>query len=321
MKHTRISPVLWDWPRFTSLGPTARLLWLALYTSAHAKLHPPGLFKGGIAVMADSARLSAVDTQEALRELLDQDLVAYDDQCRLVAFRELPDRGERPNNGKVLKGFWNRFLSLPDCSVRNEWVELLAWLCQPMPNGMREVWTVTFATISDLVRFPTKTEASQPELFDSDDITYRGKNGIAYQQVVGRKQGSEKKKGGAGGKLSTAARPYSIAEVFEAIAAEAEGRVVFGRFDTRIAKSLWAAIDESVNAGITLDDMRLVGRWLGSGGMAWRKDIGAKWVATAGELIEAVNHATKWHADGEPQLERRSNGRGMTAEEIARMAT
>ena len=147
MRHTRITTALFDWAPFVAMSPIARCLWVGLYCSPEAKRMLPGLFQGGLGTMAESARLNAQDTVDALRELEDRKLIVRDTDYRLTRFVSLPDRGERPSNGSVLKMWWGRFSQVPDCAVRTGWVDLLAWLCEPQTNDHRRVWASTFGTV------------------------------------------------------------------------------------------------------------------------------------------------------------------------------
>jgi len=152
---TRLGSSLWDWEPWTDLAPLPRILWLALYTSAEAKRHVPGLWHGGIPSMADAARLPPDDVIDALDKLLARDLVEYDAKLRVLRLCELPDAGEYPSNGKVILGWWTKFKTVPASPVRDSHVRLLAWICdegarasgKPMSPHHQSAWQETFATI------------------------------------------------------------------------------------------------------------------------------------------------------------------------------
>jgi hypothetical protein len=125
---TRLSTSLWDWEPWRELAMGTRNLWLGLYTSSEAKRHVPGLWQGGISVMSDAARMRPDETVDALDELLSRELVEYDSRTRVLRLCELPDPGEWPANGRVLRSWWRRFQTVPDCGVRNAHVTTLRWL-------------------------------------------------------------------------------------------------------------------------------------------------------------------------------------------------
>lgn len=184
--YTRLGASLWDWEQFTALDNDARVLWLALYTSPEAKRIVPGLWHGSIISMAEAARLPGDVVVKALDTLLDRELVEFDAKHRVLRLVELPDPGESPSNGKMIRGWWHRFRTVPVCPVRNAHVVLLRWI---MDEGGKEskggsvstdhenAWRDTFATVPIppprkrgvrrlLMDYDTGTKA-QPGLFDS----------------------------------------------------------------------------------------------------------------------------------------------------------
>src|SRR5262249_45545464 len=151
---TRLGSSIWDWERWTELEPWPRILWLALFTSGEAKRHVPGLWQGGIASMADAARMHADDVIGALHVLLSRDLVEYDSKYRVLRLCELPDCGEHPSNGKVILGWWTKFNTVPACPVRDAHIRTLWWICEEGARRSRKTltpnheiaWRETFGT-------------------------------------------------------------------------------------------------------------------------------------------------------------------------------
>jgi hypothetical protein len=202
---TRLGSSLWDWEPWTDLAAPARILWLALYTSAEAKRHVPGLWHGGIPTMADAARMAPDDVIAALDRLLERDLVEYDPKFRVLRLCELPDPGERPSNGKVILGWWTRFGTVPACPVRDSHVKTLAWICHEgsklsgkefTPDHVT-AWERTFGTIvvpqprrrgiRRLADSDTGTQV-QPSLFPPSPVALGSGNGIAPQGECGYPQ-------------------------------------------------------------------------------------------------------------------------------------
>lgn len=172
---TRLGSSIWDWEPWTELEAMPRLLWLAMYTSAEAKRHVPGLWHGGLPSMADAARMKPDDVIYALDTLLERDLVEYDPKFRVLRLCELPDCGEYPNNGKVILGWWTRFQTVPTCPVRDAHVRTLEWICTEgakrsgktfTPHHM-EAWQGTFARIA----IPAPRKRGVRRLADSDTGT------------------------------------------------------------------------------------------------------------------------------------------------------
>lgn len=177
---TRLGSSLWDWEPWTELSAEARLLWLALYTSAEAKRHVPGLWQGGFAAMADAARMPVDVVITALDALIERDLVEYDRKTRVLRLCELPDAGEYPTNGKVILGWWTKFNTVPACQVRDAHVRTIALLLETGSKLQRsraskdvtanhqEAWATTFGTIV----VPSPRRRGVRRLAESDTSTH-----------------------------------------------------------------------------------------------------------------------------------------------------
>ena len=120
-RHTNVGCAIWDWPRWVTLSVGGRNLWWALYTSPEVKRMPPGLWHGGVAALAEAARVDTAEGSTALDELLERGLAAHDPLARVIRLTELPDRGERAPNGRVVRSWWTRpdgLSSSPEMSLR-----------------------------------------------------------------------------------------------------------------------------------------------------------------------------------------------------------
>ncbi len=172
---TRLGSAIWDWEPFTNLSNDARVLWLALFTSGEAKRNVPGLWQGGIASMVDAARMERDPVVKALDDLLVDGMVEYDQTRRVARLCQLPDAGEYPQNGNVLRSWWRRFKTVPECLVRDAHVRTIRWL---MGEGARQkgetltanhlaAWEVTFGRIA----IPEPRRRGVRRLADSDTST------------------------------------------------------------------------------------------------------------------------------------------------------
>lgn len=185
--YTNLGCHIWQWDPWVKL-PTleSKLLWLALYTSPEAKQCLPGLFIGTIAVMAQAANLALDTTAAALDTLIEHDLVEYDAKHRVLRMTQLPDGCEAPDNPSHLSGMFRRFRLAPACPIRDAYVDTMRWLLcerakpEPPSQGMEEVWSKTFGTITPPARrrrgvqrvMDASTDTStpsQPSLFDRPD--------------------------------------------------------------------------------------------------------------------------------------------------------
>jgi hypothetical protein len=156
---TRIGASIWNWERFTALDDGPRNLWLALYTTAEAKRVIPGLWHGSINSMAEAAHRPFNVTIQNLDDLLDAELVEFDQKHRVLRMTELPDAGEYPASPTILSSWWSRFLLVPACAVRDAHVAMIRWILdtgaklvkknrtgRPTP-AHEEIYSSTFGTV------------------------------------------------------------------------------------------------------------------------------------------------------------------------------
>lgn len=90
--------------------------------------------------------------------------------------------------------------------------------------------------------------------------------------------------------------PFAVGAGLDAIEAASDGCFT-AAFDARWAKQLTAA----VRAHPDLEEWSRVGRWLAAGGLKFRNDLSAKWLATTPETFAI---AAAWESRGAPSLGR-----------------
>ncbi len=173
---TRLGAGVWDWAPFVELDDSTRVLWLALYTTAEAKRHAPGLWQGGIPTMADASHQRPDVVVDALDHLLEREMAEYDSKTRVLRLTMLPDPGEYPSNGKVILSWWTRFRSVPECGVRDAHIPTLRWI---IDTGARlsgkgvtvhheTAWRDTFGAVP----IPAPRRRGVRRLADSDTSTH-----------------------------------------------------------------------------------------------------------------------------------------------------
>lgn len=174
--YTRLGGNLWDWQPWVSLeNPTARLLWLALYTTPEARRICPGLWHGSPVSMSEAARLPLHDTLTALDSLLAAEMVEFDPKVRVLRLCELPDTGEYPSNGNILRGWWNRFHTVPQCAIRDAHIRTIRWIMDQgavdkgvaLSHHHHDAWGQTFGTIP----MPVVRRRGVKRVADSDTST------------------------------------------------------------------------------------------------------------------------------------------------------
>ncbi len=152
---TRLGANIWRWPSWVSLDPCARVVWLGLFTSPEARRFTPGLFEGSIVQIAEACRIPHPDTIAALDLLIERELAEYDRRTHVLRLTELPDAGEWPTNGRVVRGWWTKFRGVPECAVRDAHVPTLRWLMDEGARGAgkqlsadhQTAWAETFGTV------------------------------------------------------------------------------------------------------------------------------------------------------------------------------
>lgn len=171
--YTALHSSLWDWEPFTELDCQTRILWLALYTSAESKRIVPGLWHGGIAMMCEAARMPADHVLESLDKLIERNMVEWDPKTRVLRMCSLPDCSEEPTSWQALKGFWNRFQSVPACPIRDAHVATIWWTIEEgsrrrgkryVDEARMKMWRETFGTIA----IPAPRKRGVRHLLDND---------------------------------------------------------------------------------------------------------------------------------------------------------
>lgn len=149
-KYTAFGGNIWHWEPFRKLESlAAKMVWIALYTTAESKRLPPGLWHGSIYMLAEAANLRPDDVLVGVDALLKAGMVEHDQGNRIIRMTMFPDHHERAANGNQVRGWWNRFHTLPECPIRNAHVRLLWWLLEqePMSKDHHDAWRDTFANI------------------------------------------------------------------------------------------------------------------------------------------------------------------------------
>lgn len=169
-KYTAIGTNFFQWEPLASQPVTARFLWMALYCSNEARRFPPGLWHGGVPVMAEAAHLETDVVWDALDKLMEAEIVEWDRDRRVARLTTLPDAHERASSWTHLKSWWTRFNLIPPCDVRNGHVKTLRWLVDQgkSPDSMERVWDETFGTIKVLSK---GVRGGKRRLADSDTST------------------------------------------------------------------------------------------------------------------------------------------------------
>lgn len=334
---TMLGNEVFTWERLLPVKIVGRYFWIALYTSVRRAL--PGLWVGGLPTLGDAAKMPPDEVIAALDNLLEHELVEYDRKREVLRLTEFPDRTYRPDNGRAIKGLYNRFRCVPDCDIRNAHVETLKWLLDdpvrpPRPDHVTS-WEQTFGTVSvppprkrgvrrlldsdtsnpfQVSLFASPSErVSQTLVSDTHTDTHRSKIYDLRSSVSDQEESKPQAKVLSLVPFPSDPLPFSASEMLEAIAAESAGRFAAGPVDERLTDALCATIRACVTAEVGVADLRVVGRWLASGALSYRADLGPSWAAKPGELLTALGAARCWEAAGSQPLAAAQHGRRIPA--------
>ena len=324
MAYTRLGATVFDWPPFYERSMGARNLWLALYASPQSKKGIPGLFHGGIGALSEASRMGAGPALEALQELVEAGLVEHDERCRVIRMTMLPDKLEKPSNGKVLKMFFNRWKDFPDSNLKYRHIATIHWLCEEMMANPKRpehqaTWDETFGTIpvekwnavdksftvADTVSTGTP---SQPSLFSASypkEPTVTATVGLTHQEREKEKSKAQRAKS----KASSGLPPeMTVADILEAMQRTSKGRVAIDPVAPHVGERLWEVASQCEEQGISIEDIELAGEWLAAGGLNYRDDLDAKWLSY--DLFSVVANGRKWSKSGRPAVGKKKGSQG-----------
>ena len=99
----------------------------------------------------------------------------------------------------------------------------------------------------------------------------------------------------------------------------AGGRITTDIVDPRLGDELWYLVRQCDERGITQEDLRLAGEFIGAGYLAYRNDLDVKWLAGRGSLLGTVAKAREWQHAGKPSVNGSPNGKpdqGLSHEQL-----
>jgi hypothetical protein len=188
--YTKFGSGIWQWEPFRRLerghdditGRCTKLFWIALYTAPESKLVVPGMFLGSITAMADATGIQVDDARRYLDRLLEDDMVEYDVERRVLRLTALPDCGESPPNGNALRGWWRKFQTVPACPVRDAHIIVLRWILEewsrvnakPISQDHARAWDETFGRLPIPAPRPRARKHIQTTLFAPSQASGNG---------------------------------------------------------------------------------------------------------------------------------------------------
>jgi hypothetical protein len=340
--HIRIGGEVANWPPLRAAGLPARWLWISLYISQRRSLPGlfvaglPAI--ADVAKMTPDDCLLALDELIADRDLVEYDrerevlrMTEFPDRFERPAngrhirswwtrFRAVPDCAIRNAHIRTLEWLLDDPTHPPTQDHAKAWSETFGTVQQPVHRhrGVRR-----------LLDNDTSTKV-QPGLFQKpEELSSTPPNSIPYairytdthRSTIYDPRSDLSSSGESNGRAESLQQeqisaqrpqlglvplpddlPFSISDALACIASGSDGRFAAGPIDDRLVAGLSATLIACGKASVNQDDLRLVGRWLAAGGLAYRSDLGPLWIAKPGALLEAVGQARQWRERGEPKL-------------------
>jgi len=351
--YIKVGGEVMNWKPLRVASDRARLFWLGLYISQRRTLPGlfvaglPAI--ADIAKMKPDDSLAAMDELIADRDLLEYDrdrevlrMTEFPDRCERPAngrhirswwtrFRGVPSCPVRDAHVRALQWLIDDASHPPSADHVKAWEETFGTIKVPVHRhrGVRR-----------LLDSDTSTEI-QPGLFQKpaesyptipNQIPYAIRYTDTHRSTISDLGSEISSSGESNGRAESvkeeqislprpqlglvplpADLPFSIGDALTAVASESAGRFSPGPIDERLVEALSATLRACGNAGVELDDLRLVGRWLGKGALGYRSDLGPLWIAKPGALIDAVGQARTWRDMGELEIGTSSRAKPLPA--------
>lgn len=126
MRYRCIDVRIWGDEKFRTLSPlspSGQALFIYLLTNINTN-SIPGLYRAGLAAMAEELRWSLEDFQGALNELQQEGLVKTDLNARVVFIPNVI-KYNKPESPNVIKSWSLHWDEVPECALKNEAYDFL----------------------------------------------------------------------------------------------------------------------------------------------------------------------------------------------------
>lgn len=154
---------MWGDEKFRRLSrpiPSAQFLWIYLLTGEHTD-GLPGLYRLGEAALAESLGWSVPELRPVFAELETLGMALADITAHVIY---LPNalRYQSPNNAKHLQGWGKAFRRIPECALKDAWLQQLVQFAQAKGIPYAEALRTGFDTVSDRVSAPNPNPHPNP---------------------------------------------------------------------------------------------------------------------------------------------------------------
>jgi len=134
MRYNEVSVKTWVSSDFRRLSEHGKLLWLYLLTGP-VRQQAPGIYRAGIGVCSDDLGWDRSVIESALKELTDAGMVQRDDSTNVIYLPNWPKYNRPPANPNVLKSWLNILDCIPDCELKDNYIQELRGVIESAENS------------------------------------------------------------------------------------------------------------------------------------------------------------------------------------------
>lgn len=116
---------LWEWPQVCEMSAMGKLVYLFLVTGTMSRKTPPGIACAGVATIAEAVSAGREQVIEALGELEDMGVIVRDQATHVIWLPGWMEAAEPPANPNVLIHRLRSADQIPECTLRDRWVQEL----------------------------------------------------------------------------------------------------------------------------------------------------------------------------------------------------
>jgi hypothetical protein len=146
---TDLRQITHDDEKFVQLTTEAQMLWVVLLSGPH-RTTLPGLQKGDVLTLAAIRRRSVETVRDAFGEIVTLGMAKHDPDRRVILLPRFGKYAPKPN-GNMLRGWYRRWVEVPECRLKLEWFQLFAERFEPemkvASQDVSRAWQQTFGLV------------------------------------------------------------------------------------------------------------------------------------------------------------------------------
>jgi len=180
--YVNVHRLIWNDDKFPFVTDDCQLVFFHLLTTPMGTQF--GLFKAGIAGLAEDKRWGIERYRKAMNEAIKNGFVEYDQKSLLVRIPHFLDYN-RPNNPNVLKSWGRVFNGLPSGELKFQHYQQLKDFAEGLPKAFSKAFKEAFKEITSEAPVKALPEAL-PEAFDDDGNPIKSRQVKAFREGVAK---------------------------------------------------------------------------------------------------------------------------------------